>query len=180
MKKATWMRRWMRRTSLFLLVGAIVGVALSFTTYKVSETTAGADFCGSCHTMKPFVTAFQTHVHGGDNQWGFEAKCNDCHLPHDGLAHYLFAKAIASTNDIWVETFTNTAKINWREKLKDGNRFVYDSGCLACHTNLEDKTLANPRAFLPHRIYFSGTTTKTCADCHSNVGHKHLAEYIQQ
>ncbi len=171
---------WMRGAGLLLFIGVIVGVGLAFATYEVSENTAGASFCGSCHTMKPFVSAFRIHVHGGDNRYGFQTRCNDCHLPHDGLIHYLFIKAKASTNDMWVETFDNTAKIDWPEKLKSGRRFVYDSGCLACHTNLQTRTLSNPRAFLPHRMYFSGTTSKSCADCHSGVGHKHLAEYIKK
>lgn len=168
----------MQRFSFLLLIGMIVGIACSFSVYEVSETTAGANFCGSCHTMKPFVSAFEMHVHGGNNEFGFQAKCNDCHLPHDGLADYLVVKARASVNDVWVETFDNTAKIDWSEKLKSPSRFVYDSGCLECHSNLQDRSLSNPRAFLPHRIYFAGATAKTCADCHSNVGHKHLAEFF--
>ncbi len=170
----------MRATVLLLLIGAIIGVGFSFAVYETSEKTADANFCGSCHTMKPFVSAFEIHVHGGDNRFGFQAECNDCHLPHDGLAHYFFVKVKSSTNDIWVETFDNTDKIDWRKKIKDGNRFVYDSGCLSCHADLENKTLSNPRAFLPHRLYFSKTTTKTCADCHANAGHKHLSEFIKE
>ncbi|MDR3568842.1 MAG: NapC/NirT family cytochrome c [Syntrophobacteraceae bacterium] len=168
------------RWASFLSIGVIVGIAFSFITYEVAEKTAGAGFCGSCHTMEPFVSTFAMHVHGGNNKYGFQARCNDCHLPHDGLGDYLFVKAKASINDVWVQTFDNTAKIDWPGKLKEPGRFVYDSGCLECHANLQDKSLSNPRAFLPHRMYFAQTTTKTCADCHSNVGHKHLAEHIKE
>ncbi|MGC8495094.1 MAG: cytochrome c3 family protein [Syntrophobacteraceae bacterium] len=169
-----------RRIGFLVVIGVIVGIAISAATFEISETTSGADFCGSCHTMRPFVSAFEMHVHGGDNRYGFQAQCNDCHLPHDGLGHYLLAKAVAGATDVWGETFENTAKIDWGQKLKDPGRYVYDSGCLSCHRNLEDKSLSNPRAFLPHRMYFAKATTKTCADCHSNAGHKHLAEYINK
>jgi cytochrome c-type protein NapC len=168
------------RWASFLLIGVIIGIAFSFTVYKVAETTGGAEFCGSCHTMEPFVSAFEMHVHGGDNPYGVRARCNDCHLPHDNLGDYFFVKAKASINDVWAQTFYNTAKIDWPDKLKEPGRFVYDSGCLQCHSNLQYKSLSNPRAFLPHRLYFAGATTKKCADCHSNAGHKHLAEYIQK
>lgn len=171
---------WMKRIGFLLLIGVIVGIAFSGAVYEVAEKTADANFCGSCHTMQPFVSTFENHVHGGNNKLGFQAKCNDCHLPHGGLADYLFVKAGASINDVWVETFDDTAKIDWSQKLKSPGRFVYDSGCLECHANLRDRSLSNPRAFLPHRMYFAGATLKTCADCHSDVGHKHLAEYITE
>lgn len=176
MQRAGWMR-----TVIFLLtVGVIMGVALSFTTYLGVERTAGAGFCGSCHTMTPFVASYQMYVHGGNNPFGVKAECTDCHLPHNNLLHYLFAKARTGINDIWVESFSDTSKIDWSRKLKNPRSFVYDSGCLKCHSNLQDKTLSNPRAFLPHRAYFAKTTKKTCVECHSNMGHRYLAEFIKR
>lgn len=172
--------RWAQGALNLFVIGLAVGIFFSVGVYEVAETTAGADFCGSCHTMGPFVASFKIHEHGGNNQFGFRARCNDCHLPHDGLADYLFVKAKASINDVWVETFQSTAKIDWPEKLKEPGSFVYDSGCLECHSNLQNKSLSNLRAFLPHRMYFAGLTTKTCADCHSDAGHQHLAEFVKK
>lgn len=173
-------RRWLQSASALLIIGIIMGIVFSFIMYVGVEETAGANFCGSCHTMKPFVASGQIHVHGGNNQFGLRTKCTDCHLPHNNLPNYLLIKALTGINDIWVESFYNTSKIDWSEKLKTPSRFVYDSGCLKCHGNLQAATLSNSRAFLPHRAYFAKTTTKTCVDCHSNVGHKYLTEFIKK
>lgn len=173
-------RIWMQSAGILLIIGIIIGIVFSSVTYMGVEETGGARFCGSCHTMEPFVVSDQMNVHGGNNPFGFRAKCTDCHLPHNNLPNYLFTKAITGFNDVWVESFYNTAKIDWSEKLKNPGRFVYDSGCLKCHSNLQAETLSNPRAFLPHRAYFAKTTTKTCVDCHSNVGHKYLSEFIRK
>jgi cytochrome c-type protein NapC len=176
MQRAGWMR-----TVIFLLtIGAVMGAVISFATYVGVEKTAGADFCGSCHTMRPFVESYRLNIHGGSNPFGVKAECADCHLPHNSLPYYLFAKARTGLNDIWVESFRDTSKIDWSEKSENPRSFVYDSGCLKCHGNLQDKTLSNPRAFLPHRAYFAKTIKKTCADCHSHMGHRYLAEFIKR
>lgn len=173
-------RRWIKSASTLLIIGVIIGTVFSFITYVGVEETGGASFCGSCHTMTPFVASGRINVHGGNNPFGFKAECTDCHLPHNNLPNYLFTKAITGINDIWVETFYDTAKIDWPEKLKNPGRFVYDSGCLKCHSNLQTETLSNPRAFLPHRAYFAKTITKSCVDCHNNAGHKYLTEFIKK
>lgn len=172
--------RWMQGLSLLLVTGVAVGIAFSFGVYEIAERTDSANFCGSCHAMKPFVASFQAQVHGGNNQFGFSSKCNDCHLPHNNVLNYLSVKAITGVNDVWVNTFNDASKIDWIEKLKYPSHYVYDSGCMECHGNLQAKSLSNPRAFLPHRGYFAKTTEKTCADCHNDVGHKHLAEYLKK
>ena len=172
--------RWMQGVGFLFVAGAAVGIALSFGVYEIADTTDSAKFCGSCHVMEPFVASFQIELHGGNNQVGFSAKCNDCHLPHDNVLNYLFVKAITGANDVWVNTFRDTSKIDWIQKMKDPGRYVYDSGCMTCHVNLQAKSLSNPRAFLPHRAYFARTAAKTCADCHSDVGHEHLAEFVKK
>ncbi|WP_216818770.1 cytochrome c3 family protein [Desulfurella multipotens] len=161
------------------IIGIVIGVLLSFATYIGVEKTAGENFCASCHSMQPMVQSYTLDVHGGNNQFGFKAQCTDCHLPHNSLPNYLFTKAKTGLNDVFFETFTNTSKINWAQKLKDPNKYVYDSGCLKCHSNLKEESLQNQRAFLAHRAYFAKTTTQSCVDCHSNVGHKDLKAFIK-
>ena len=57
--------------------------------------TSGVDFCATCHTMEPMVQAYLESKHGGNNRLGIRAKCADCHLPHDSLVNYFFAKVHA-------------------------------------------------------------------------------------
>ncbi len=172
--------KWLKKHVSIGIIGVVVGICISFITYTGVEKTAGENFCSSCHTMKPMVASYSLDVHGGNNQYGFKAQCTDCHLPHNNLPNYLFVKAKTGMNDVITETFSNTDKIDWSAKLKEPNHFVYDSGCLKCHSNLEDQTLSNQRAFLAHRAYFAKTTSQTCVDCHSNVGHKDLKEFIKR
>ncbi len=169
---------WYAKAVIIGVIGVIVGVLFSFATYVGVKKTAGESFCSKCHSMQPMTQAYNLDVHGGNNQFGFKAQCTDCHLPHNNLPNYLFTKAKTGLNDVFFETFTNTSKINWSKKLKEPDKFVYDSGCLKCHSNLKEESLQNQRAFLAHRAYFAKTTTQSCVDCHSNVGHKNLKEFI--
>lgn len=170
---------WLKKLVIIAIIGVLIGILISYSTYVGVEKTAGENFCSSCHTMKPMVESYKLDVHGGNNQFGFKAQCTDCHLPHNNAANYLLTKAQTGINDVFFESFTNTSKINWQEKLKQPNKFVYDSGCLKCHSNLQEESLQNQRAFLAHRAYFAKTTTQSCVDCHSNVGHKDLKEFIK-
>ena len=56
--------------------------------------------------------------------------------------------------------------------------YTYDSGCLSCHTNLQEATMATNKAFIAHRDYFLGTIDDQCTTCHEHVGHADLSDYI--
>jgi len=161
-----------------LIVGSIAGAVGTVASIVIIEETSTNEFCGSCHSHKPIVASFKADKHGGANRVGIVAKCVDCHLPHDNMAHYLYKKAKAGAIDVGIEFFGNPDKIDWHAKRKNSEHFVYDSGCLKCHTNLESATEGNMKALLPHRDYFSGRTDKKCVSCHNHVGHKHLGLYL--
>lgn len=130
--------------------------------------------------MKPMHEAFLHDVHGGNNSVGFKAECVSCHLPHDNVANYLFVKARNGISEVAINFLGSPEKINWQEKRKDRKHFVYDSGCLSCHGNLQKATTQAGKSFLPHRDYFAKRTTKTCVECHENVGHKALGLYLHK
>lgn len=160
------------------VIAPIVVIGSWAATQFMIEETAGEEFCTSCHTMVPIGATYRADLHGGANNVGFAAKCVDCHVPHDNPLAYLFGKAVSGTHDAWAEMTYDLDAIDWQAKRKHPERFVYDSGCLHCHSNLEGATMANVKAFVAHKPYFLGKTERTCANCHA-VGHKNLSRYLE-
>ena len=161
-----------------IIVSVTTGALATIGSVVMIEETSTNEFCGSCHSHKPIVDSFKADKHGGNNRVGLTANCVDCHLPHDNMAHYVLAKSKAGLIDIGIEFFGNPDAIDWQSNRKNSENYVYDSGCLTCHTNLEKATEGNMRALLPHRDYFSGRTDSKCVTCHNHVGHKNLGLYL--
>jgi cytochrome c-type protein NapC len=92
-------------------------------------------------------------------------------------------KGIHGIRDPLMELIKDPYDIDWHAYREKREHYVYDSACMACHQKLEQQTLANSKAFLPHRDYFSGklagTTTKQCVSCHQHVGHNALGKHLQ-
>lgn len=162
--------------------GALMGWALVgwVATEEVFHATDGAQFCGTCHVMAPMIAAYEQDVHGGMNANGVKASCLACHLPHDSAWGYGLAKARTGTHDIWAQWTYDLKAIDWEAKRERRAEYTYDSGCLACHENLERATMASNKAFVAHRPYFQKTTRQTCVSCHPHVGHHELTEQLTQ
>lgn len=140
--------------------------------------TSDAEFCVSCHSMEPFEASHRADIHGGMNAHGVRATCADCHLPHDSSLNYLYVKGKTGLHDLWVENFGDPASVDWEGNREHREEYTYDSGCMTCHTNLQQATMATNKAFIAHRDYFLDITTDQCTTCHPNVGHKDLSQYI--
>lgn len=163
-----------------LAFGIIVGMFMSLGIAQGVLVTGDAKFCITCHTMEPMAKAYHASSHGGKNSVGVEAECNDCHLPHDNVANYLYNKAKIGLHDIRVQTFGDLEAIDWEAKRKHAKEYVFDSGCLKCHVNLKDVTMGSPKGFIAHRSYFLKFVDKKCIECHTDVGHHNLGGYIKQ
>jgi len=164
----------------FALGFICLGMIFSLATAEGVHATSDAKFCGSCHVMEPMVAAYREDVHGGNSHHGVTATCVDCHLPHDSVFGYLMAKTASGIKDVWGNVVLDPSKIDWEERRSHREHFVYDSGCLNCHKNLDEATKSNMKAFLPHRDYFMGVTNVTCVACHENVGHKNLGLHLKK
>ncbi len=156
---------------ILLLIGMILGIGVSYTTAVEVKKTESGEFCSKCHTMQPMTDAHNISVHGGDNKYGIAAQCVDCHLPHDTLVNYLTHKVKFGVRDAYAEFFTNTKEINWTAKRAHADTFVFNSGCLSCHTNLDHSSMASLEPEIVKKA--DDKTLKTsCISCHDNVGHK--------
>lgn len=168
-----------------LVTAAIVFVAVPlvvmaswFVTETMIESTSGERFCTSCHSMRPMGAAYRKDVHGGNSTHGVQVECVGCHLPHDNAATYLVSKAITGMRDVWAELTYDLDSIDWEAKRAAREHYVYDSGCLKCHSNVQQATMADSKAFVAHKPYFLGTTDKKCVTCHAHVGHRDLGVHL--
>ncbi len=163
-----------------LVLGGFIGVLFSFGVAYGVHKTSDEKFCTVCHTMKPMAKSYSQDIHGGKNKDGVKADCVSCHLPHDSLVNYLYTKAQTGIHDVRVQFFGDLESIDWEKKRKEARKLVFDSGCMSCHANLENATSEDPRAFVAHKEYFEKRTDKRCVDCHENVGHHNLGDYIKK
>jgi cytochrome c-type protein NapC len=155
------------------LVGILAVGAWVFITSMLAET-AGASFCDACHTMDAQTEAYLRAPHGGNNRFGFQAKCVDCHLPHDSPLTYVLAKGKMGFMDVWTEFVGKPDGINWLGIEAHPQEYVYNSGCLSCHTRLLDATKDRPPVYKSHKAFFEQMQAGKnvwCIDCHPDVGH---------
>lgn len=176
-KKTSWFWVW-----LFVLVVVPVAVMASWagTEYLIKKSS-GAEFCTTCHTMERMGSTFASSTHGGNNRLGFRAKCADCHLPHDNAANYLFTKIKTGMRDMWAQlTYDPERPTDWREKRKQRHHYVFDSGCMKCHSDkASGKDPAHPAYFAGGASPFAGQDKFRCVDCHFYVGHSLASAWIK-
>ncbi len=162
------------------IAGGLVAVALTLGVAQFIYVTGDDKFCNSCHVMNPMTEAFAKDVHGGAGKTGFKAECAACHLPHDNIFKYTFQKAVTGTYELMSNTFGSPEKIDWQARRQNRANYVYDSGCLHCHGDLDRVVANNQKAFLAHRDYFAKNINKKCVECHENVGHKELGFHLKK
>ena len=138
------------------------------------EISSRAEFCVACHSMEPMVKSYRDSTHGGNNPRGITAACTDCHVSHENLFAHFIGKAKSGTHDAWVTLTTDEMALDWQAKRKEHNEYVYDSGCLTCHQELEKATQDKNQ----HNNYFAGVTNSQCVDCHEEIGHSNLNKYL--
>lgn len=170
MKKSKKPLYWLGITaSLFLLI-VVSWMALE----TGVEITSHADFCSVCHSMEPVVKSYKASIHGGNNPRGIMTACTDCHVSHENLFTHFVGKARSGTHDVWVTLTEDESTLDWQALRNKREEYVYDSGCLTCHRNLEAATQDNET----HTNYFTGVTDTQCVTCHEEVGHSNLNKYL--
>ncbi len=154
-----------------LIAGIVFATVFIIFQIGIIEHTSTPEFCASCHSMEQFHTAWEEGIHGTGKKGIIVARCVDCHLPHDNLAHYLWAKGISGTKDTVATIFGYQP--DWIKNLERSEEYTYESGCRKCHVNLVAPGIPL-KAFKAHRQYELGETNKTCISCHKDVGHGDL------
>ena len=166
------------KKALYWLTGIASLFILGIVSWVVIETgievTSRAEFCGTCHAMEPMVKSYLDSTHGGNNDRGIMSACTDCHVSHENVFVHFLGKAQSGTHDAWVTLTRKEGTLDWQATRDRREEYVYDSGCLTCHQNLEEATADN--GF--HDMYFNNVTDSKCATCHVAVGHANLNMYL--
>jgi len=176
-----------------LVVGAIVGLGISYFAAVMVDVTGKPEFCASCHEMKPMAKSFEFSVHGGNNPQGFAAHhCTDCHLSHTSLASYLVTKAISGTRDALAKVGV-IKMVDFKENFWEMKHYVYDSACLHCHKGIEELENKDEVVGLDeniqkiHKEFYWGAKKAgeevSCTKCHNdyimtNFAHPNLLETL--
>lgn len=175
-------RRTLGPLLLILLVLVVVVPVILSVTWAVTETAlrsvSSPSFCARCHTMGPMVAAYEEDVHGGHSEHGVQAICTDCHAPHDSAFAFVWTVARDRVHETWVQLTRDVERIDWEAMRESRERFVYDSGCVACHGNIEDTTRASVKASVAHKRFFRGDAGESCVGCHRHVGHRNLGAFL--
>ncbi|HFC10528.1 MAG TPA: cytochrome C [Chloroflexi bacterium] len=163
---------------LYVIGGLLAVSVLAAVAWMVVDTgieaTAHAAFCGTCHVMQPMVAAYHDSVHGGNNPYGVAAQCSDCHVNHSNAFAYLVSKSESGIHDTWIALVMDEFTLDWQANRERRAEYVYDSGCLQCHTNLQSIAAGHDA----HAKYFDGLIDAKCVDCHPGVGHENLNKYL--
>ena len=146
-----------------LLLAAAAGTALGVCAFTFSYAEGLSYFstdpkaCANCHIMNDQYASWTKGPHHGD------ARCVDCHLPHDTVAKYL-AKALNGyhhSKGFTLQDFHEPILI------KPRNAEILQNNCLRCHGDLVHEALvAGARGPQPAEV-----EDGRCVHCHRGVGH---------
>jgi len=150
-------------SSRLLLLAAAAGTALGVCAFTFSYAEGLSYFstdpkaCANCHIMNDQYASWTKGPHHGD------ARCVDCHLPHDTVAKYL-AKALNGyhhSKGFTLQDFHEPILI------KPRNAEILQNNCLRCHGDLvHDALVVGARGTQPAEV-----EDGRCVHCHRGVGH---------
>ncbi len=145
------MKHLHRLTFLTLVVGVVMGAgALAASQYVIERTNERA-FCASCHVMLPASVSHKTSLHA-------DLACNDCHLPHDSVANYLWTKAKLGATDIYLNT---VGQYDLPIMSTADMKAIIMDNCIRCH-RMTNKNVAVMMV------------KDSCVSCHRNVPHQRM------
>ena len=165
---------FLKKTSVLLLIGFIVGLIFLLSLYKTSVFFSSDKSCMMCH-VHPYAEESWTKSVHVNNPCGVKVHCVSCHLPpqEQTWAHYS-AKAKLGIRDVWGYMTKDSADINWVEKslLENAVKYFPNASCVDCHQNLFPKGVS-PDGVTAH-LYYENYVKKLdlqCISCHLDAGH---------
>lgn len=170
----------------FILIIIVAFVSFFGGNYLVTKTSDDK-FCVSCHEwMDPMTNAYHNSNHGGNSSLGVKAKCAECHLPHDdSKIAYMFKKAANGISEVTYMLFHDAKSMDWEKNRQRRDEYVFDSGCLNCHTNIGKEPSKSQNVKQMHAKWLEfkdskGSEKLSCVSCHKNVGHEGLGKILYE
>ncbi|MCD8339605.1 MAG: NapC/NirT family cytochrome c [Burkholderiales bacterium] len=180
-----------------LVLGLIVGIALSAGTVSIVQTFGTTEFCSTfCHTMDGSTFAWKQGMHARTPS-GVTAGCSDCHLLHESskeltpakYAELLVHKTKSGMVSLWgqiIGTYSTPEK--WMERRAEPQKHVVDfmlgagfSTCRGCHDLADMYNPKKPFVAKAHQGFINKPDTN-CVQCHKTAGHdyKVIDAYIKE
>jgi cytochrome c nitrite reductase small subunit len=122
-----------------------------FVTDTPAMMGSNAETCANCHVMD---AAYENWYHAPHEKW---TECVDCHLPHENVFAYYFAKGKTGMHDVYVFS-TGQTPVMIRAN-EDTKKWV-QGNCIRCHEEAVETIMAGIQPF-----------ERACWDCHRNVAH---------
>lgn len=157
-----------------ITVAAIVGVSAGICLYTfnyaegLSYLSEDPNACINCHVMQEQFDGWQHASHHRN------ATCNDCHVPHDSLAHKYYVKAEHGYRHSKGFTFND---FHEPIQITPGSRQVVVDNCIRCHaqiaadtTVLTGGTAGGAAPGIPS-LHSLTAQSADCLHCHTRVGH---------
>ncbi len=157
---------------LIFIAGGLSVILFLLLFNKTVEYTSTDEFCNSCHVHEHAESSWRLSSHNNTAS-GVSVRCVDCHLPpEDETVHFLTRKAYHGFHDLYAYLTMDTDEIDWAAKrsTEAAQRFVYEDGCIKCHTNMFPATLS-AKGNEQHIKYLRDPEGNSCLQCHHNVGH---------
>lgn len=133
------------------VVTLIALAVFAYVTEAPAMMGSAAEPCANCHVMD---AAYENWFHAPHQGW---AQCVDCHLPHENVLAYYFAKGKTGMHDVYVFTTGRTPELI---RANEDTREWVQSNCIRCHTDAVESILMGAQEF-----------DRQCWDCHRHVAH---------
>lgn len=135
---------------------AIAAAVIAFGVFAYATDTpamlgSAPETCANCHVMD---AAYENWYHAPHEQW---TKCVDCHLPHENVFAYYFAKGKTGMHDVYV---FSTGQTPVMIRANEDTRKWVQSNCIRCHQDAVESILMGAQPF-----------DRNCWDCHRDVSH---------
>lgn len=152
--------------ALVALCGFAIGIALFTFDYAegLSYLSNDPNACINCHVMQ---AQYDGWLHGSHHS---NATCNDCHVPHDSLAHKYYVKAEHGYRHSKGFTFND---FHEPIQIKASSRAVVAENCLRCHETIAEDTFVHTasRKTNAQGVAHDVIEAADCLHCHVRVGH---------
>jgi cytochrome c nitrite reductase small subunit len=161
-----------RKHYLLFITGGLSIILFLLLFNKTVHYTSTNEFCNVCHVHDHAYVTWKLSPHHNTPS-GVSVNCVDCHLPpEEETARFLTRKAYHGFHDLYVYMTKDADEIDWEAKrtVEAAQRFVYEDGCLKCHTNMFPSTLSE-KGCQQHLKYLRDPENTSCMQCHHGVGH---------
>ncbi|MDX1285135.1 MAG: SUMF1/EgtB/PvdO family nonheme iron enzyme [Draconibacterium sp.] len=168
-----------RKHYLLFITGGLSVILFLLLFNKTIHYTSTNEFCNSCHVHDHAEVTWKLSPHHNTPS-GVSVNCVDCHLPpEEQTGRFLTRKAYHGFHDLYAYLTMDPKEIDWAAKrsMEAAQRFVYQDGCIKCHTNMFPSTLSE-QGCQQHIKYLRDPENTSCLQCHHGVGHYHGEESL--